>query len=148
MWCYIYSGAYWYILCIICYYIQYHRKRGALAPPPVFGRSVNPISTRGAHYPHPVLLAPRIFRPCDGPACQFRIVEFLTKFLLVLHNAHDLSLVLLEQLILSPFQQKDYKIINLELLKNWNVNKINLHLQLLITNIDCTCKFFNLASST
>ena len=21
----------------------------------------------GTHYPHPVLLAPRIFRPCDGP---------------------------------------------------------------------------------
>ena len=38
----------------------------ALAPP-VFGRSVNPISTTGAHYPHPVLQAPRIFRPCDGP---------------------------------------------------------------------------------
>ena len=33
------------------------------------GRSVNPISisTRGAHYPHPVLCAPQIFRPCDGP---------------------------------------------------------------------------------
>jgi len=22
----------------------------------------------GPHYPHPVLLAPRNFRPCDGPA--------------------------------------------------------------------------------
>ena len=22
---------------------------------------------RGAHYPHPVLRAPQIFRPCDGP---------------------------------------------------------------------------------
>lgn len=31
---------------------------------------------------------------------------------------HDLNLVILEQLTLSPFQQKDYKIINLELLKN------------------------------
>ena len=35
--------------------------------PPVFGRSVNPISTRGTHYPRPVLLTPRIFRPCEGP---------------------------------------------------------------------------------
>ena len=40
--------------------MQARRKRG--------GRSVNPISTRGAHYPHPVLYAPpQIFRPCDGP---------------------------------------------------------------------------------
>ena len=41
--------------------------RGLKPHPPVFGRSVNPISTRGAHSPHPVLWTPRIFRPCDGP---------------------------------------------------------------------------------
>ena len=39
--------------------------------PPVFGRSVNPILTGGgAHYPHPVLLAPPDFqtlrRACIG----------------------------------------------------------------------------------
>ena len=39
---------------------------GALAPL-VFERPVNPNSSRGAHYPHPVLQAPQIFRPCDGP---------------------------------------------------------------------------------
>ena len=32
--------------------------QGGAYAPPVFGRSVNPISTRGAHYPHPVLHAP------------------------------------------------------------------------------------------
>ena len=41
---------------------------GGTCPPP-FCRSANPISPRGAHYPHPVLCAPQIFRPCDGPAC-------------------------------------------------------------------------------
>ena len=25
----------------------------------------------GTHYPHPLLLAPQIFRPCDGPALSF-----------------------------------------------------------------------------
>ena len=30
--------------------------------PPVFGKSVNPISNRGAHYPHPALLAPPDFQ--------------------------------------------------------------------------------------
>ena len=50
---------------------QARRKRGAggARALPLFGRSVNPISTRGAHYPHPVVyVPPRIFRPCDGPA--------------------------------------------------------------------------------
>ena len=41
---------------------------GEARAPPLFGRSVNPISTRGAHYPHPVLRAPPDFqtlrRPC------------------------------------------------------------------------------------
>ena len=41
---------------------------GALAPP-VFGQTVNPISTRGADYAHHSNTSPpRIFRPCDGPA--------------------------------------------------------------------------------
>ena len=35
---------------------------GEALAPPVFGRSVNPISTRGTHYPHPVLLAPPDFQ--------------------------------------------------------------------------------------
>ncbi len=39
---------------------------GAYAPPD-FGGSVNPISTRGAHYPHPLLPAPQIFRLWDMP---------------------------------------------------------------------------------
>ena len=34
---------------------------GESVPPPLFDRSVNPISTRGAHYPHPVLCAPPDF---------------------------------------------------------------------------------------
>ena len=41
---------------------------GALAPPPVFGQTVNPISTRGGRlYPPQYYEPPRIFRPCDGP---------------------------------------------------------------------------------
>ena len=37
--------------------------------PPLFGRSVNPISTRGAHYPHPVLCAPPDFQTLRRPCC-------------------------------------------------------------------------------
>ena len=41
---------------------------GALAHP-MFGRTVNPISTKGADYTHHSTTSPpRIFRPCDGPA--------------------------------------------------------------------------------
>jgi hypothetical protein len=51
-------------------YMQACRKwggRGALAPP-VFGQTVNPISTRGADYAHHSTTSPpRIFKPCDGP---------------------------------------------------------------------------------
>ena len=43
--------------------------RGAMASP-VFGRSVNPISTKGADYAHQIIRAPPDFqtfrRPCDG----------------------------------------------------------------------------------
>ena len=35
---------------------------------PDFGRSVNPISTRGTDYAH--YWHPRISRPSDGPACR------------------------------------------------------------------------------
>ena len=36
--------------------------------PPDFGRSVNPISTRGGHIiPTQYYVPPQIFRPCDGP---------------------------------------------------------------------------------
>ena len=41
----------------------------AMAPPD-FGRSVNPISSRGADYTHQIILATRIFRPSCGPACN------------------------------------------------------------------------------
>ena len=34
---------------------------------PVFGESVNPISTGGADYAHQIILAPPDFRPSDGP---------------------------------------------------------------------------------
>ena len=53
---------------------------GALAPP-VFGRTVNPISTRGADYAHcEVYRVPsRIFRPSDGPDV-YSILEFKTNF--------------------------------------------------------------------
>ena len=44
------------------------RGQGGSSPPPVFDRSVNPISTRGSHSPHPVLPAHLDFqtlrRPC------------------------------------------------------------------------------------
>ena len=44
---------------------------GALAPP-VFGQSVNPISTRGGKLcPPQYYQPPRIFRPCDGPEPQW-----------------------------------------------------------------------------
>ena len=35
--------------------------------PPFFGRSVNPISTREAHYPHPVLQGPPDFQTLRRP---------------------------------------------------------------------------------
>ena len=38
-----------------------HAARWGAAAPPDFGGSVNPISTRGTHYPHPVLPAPPDF---------------------------------------------------------------------------------------
>ena len=61
--------------CLPKYYtvLQGCRKRrgggiwGGFSPSPVFGRTVNPISTRGQIMPTTVLRAPRIFRPCDGP---------------------------------------------------------------------------------
>ena len=37
------------------------RGRGSPGLPPIFGRLVNPISTRGADSAHPLLLAPTIF---------------------------------------------------------------------------------------
>ena len=41
---------------------------GGARAPPVFGRSVNPISTRGGHIiPTQYYVPSRIFRPCDGP---------------------------------------------------------------------------------
>ena len=44
--------------------------------PPDFGRSVNPISTRGADYAdHISTCTPRIFIPSYGPDCTLLIVE-------------------------------------------------------------------------
>ena len=44
------------------------RRWGALAPsPPVFGRTVNPISTVGADYANHSTMSPQILGPCDGP---------------------------------------------------------------------------------
>ena len=41
---------------------------GAAMAPPDFGRSVNPISTRGSRFcPPQYYKPPRIFRLCDGP---------------------------------------------------------------------------------
>ena len=47
---------------------------GGLQSPPVFGQTVNPISTRGADYAHHSTMSPppRIFRPCDGPAVRYQ----------------------------------------------------------------------------
>ena len=36
------------------------RGQGATAPPPIFGRSINPIPAMGADSAHPLLLAPPI----------------------------------------------------------------------------------------
>ena len=49
--------------------MQGRRKVGAGGgfSPPVFGRTVNPNSTRGADYARHITMSPRIFRPCDGP---------------------------------------------------------------------------------
>ena len=42
--------------------------QGGKFPPPDFGRSINPISTRGSRLCSPHYYVPsRIFRPCDGP---------------------------------------------------------------------------------
>ena len=52
----------------LLYYTGLSQKGGGgTQAPSVFVRSTNPMSTRGPHFPHPVLRAPRIFRPCDGP---------------------------------------------------------------------------------
>ena len=48
---------------------------GARAPPPLFGKSVNPISTRGGTLFPPSTMCPQIFRPCDGPEAK-RILGF------------------------------------------------------------------------
>ena len=82
--CFVLSNAMWVVLgARSCHWVVFEKSAvlqlnevfwvtglsqagGGLAPL-VFCRSVNPISTTGAHYPHPVLQAPRIFRPCDGP---------------------------------------------------------------------------------
>ena len=47
---------------------QGRRKRGGWGP--VFGQTVNPIATRRVDYTHHITRAPRIFRPCDGPAYE------------------------------------------------------------------------------
>ena len=47
------------------------RGGGHMPPPtpPLFDRSVNPVSTRGRHIiPTQYYVPSRIFRPCDGPA--------------------------------------------------------------------------------
>ena len=51
---------------------------GGACAPPLFGRSVNPISTRGVHYPHPVI---KIFRPCDGSEKPLFEQQFMYVFM-------------------------------------------------------------------
>jgi hypothetical protein len=47
--------------------IRYRAVASGALDPPVFGQSVNPISTRGADYTdHSTTSPPRNFRPCDG----------------------------------------------------------------------------------
>ena len=48
-------------------HVVFERPPIATTAPPVYGRSFNPISTRGADYAYHRIQAPRIFRPCDGP---------------------------------------------------------------------------------
>ena len=40
---------------------------GGLVPPHFLSDQLTLSQPGGAHYPHPVLRAPQIFRPCDGP---------------------------------------------------------------------------------
>ena len=57
--------------------------------PPVFGQTVNPISTRGADYAHHSNPSPRIFRPCDGPAYTIYVLwSIVLTFLLLLWHKH------------------------------------------------------------
>ena len=45
---------------------------GGAKAPPVFGQTVNPISTRGDRLcPPQYYEPPRIFRPCDGPDLEY-----------------------------------------------------------------------------
>ena len=57
---------------------------GGARAPPLFGRSVNPISTRGGHIiPTQYYVPSRIFRPCDGPViCTYKgkILTFTIEF--------------------------------------------------------------------
>ena len=55
-------------------------------PPPVFGQTVNPISTRGQIVPTTVLQAPRIFKPCDGPGIVVPLTCFNIKKLTLVPN--------------------------------------------------------------
>ena len=61
------------LLYLMSWKVQACRKRGGRGDrcPQLFCRSVNPISIRGAHYPHPVLRAPRISRPCECSAVLY-----------------------------------------------------------------------------
>ena len=52
-------------------------------PPPVFGRSFNLISTRGAHYPHPQLPAPPPeFSDLATPLLLYRFLQALTTLIM------------------------------------------------------------------
>ena len=79
--------------------------------PPIFGRSVNPISTRGSRLcPPKYYEPPRIFRPCDGPASAWtapgaraedlHIIAYLfgwTASTLIFFSKHDLYYVAKDQ---------------------------------------------------
>ena len=78
--------------------LQGCRKRGA-GGAPIFGRSVNPISTRGgADYAHHITTCPPhslIFRPCDGPAL-FRFLISQMRYSLIVPSNSKLPLLLIE----------------------------------------------------
>ena len=48
--------------------MQQGGRQGGQPPPQILADQLTLSQPGGTHYPHPVLLAPRNFRPCDGPA--------------------------------------------------------------------------------
>ena len=68
------------------------RGRGSPGPPPIFGRSVNPISTRDVGSTHPLLLAPQKFFTFRHPCYKygFYLILVICQFYFGLVGPHTL----------------------------------------------------------